>query len=201
LRAWINQSPIQIFLSLLKPVTAKNSTDFYEAGETAVMKDWNRAVGMIYEKNSNKGCKVLTVEDAMEVLKFFNSEQPIGPLLTMNGVLSMVELTRQMAFVSPVLARDVVRLLSTELETSLTPAAWLTQIKQSLHCSQRDIDDLGKPLRMHIDSNFFATTLSAGANAQPIPLRNLSVLLQLPTPSDRSRHAARDQRTAYLLSQ
>lgn len=201
LRAWIKRSHIQVLLALLQPVITNLSVGFCEAGESGVMRDWNRAVGLAYESNPNKGCKELTLDEAMEVLKFFNSGQPIGPLLNRNGVLNMVELTRQMAFVSPVLARDVLRQLSTQLGDSLTPATWLAQIKQSLSCSQKDIDDLGKPLRMQIDPTFFATTLSARANAQPIVLRNLTVLLQLPTPNDRSRHAARDQRTAYLLSQ
>jgi hypothetical protein len=203
LRAWIRQRPMETFLSLLKPVIKADTLRFCEAGEGAVMREWNRAVGRVYETNPHKGCKNLTLDDAMEALRFFNSDNPIGPLLSKNadGLISIIEVTRQMAYVSPVLARDVLQLVSSQIDSDLSPSVWLGQIKQSLHCNEKDVADLARSLRGFIDSTFFHKTLNIRANADPIALRNLSVLLHLPTPSHRARHAARDQRTAYLLSQ
>lgn len=203
LRAWINQRPIQAFLSLLRPVTKADVVGFCEAAEGGVMREWNRSVGRVFESSPNNGCRKLTLDDAMDILRFFNSENPVGPLLSRSadGLVAIIEITRQMAYVSPVLARDVLRLVSSEIDSGLTPATWLGMIKQSLHCSDKDIDDLVRPLGGRVDYTFFHTTLSLKPGADPVALRNLGILLQLPAPSHRARHAARDQRTAYLLSQ
>lgn len=203
LRAWLNQRPIQALLSLLRPVAKADAIGFCEAAEGGVMREWNRSVGRVFESSPNKGCKKLTLDDAMDILRFFNSEKPIGPLLSRSadGLVAIIEITRQMAYVSPVLARDVLRLVSSEIDSELAPSTWLGMIKQSLHCSDKDVDDLVRPMGGRIDYTFFHTTLNIKPGADPVALRNLGILLQLPAPNHRARHAARDQRTAYLLSQ
>jgi len=197
LKSWITNMPTDAFLALLSKPVKESKLSVVE--QPSSMSAWNRAIGMVYEKNITAGCRNISCTEAESIIKVFMPEFETSSALNPEIFPELIKAIKCIAQISPILARDTIKCISSQFNSANSASQWIGTISRALRVTAGSIDEISKGLRINLSPDFFENSIRvSSANQNPIQKRNLQLLLNLPC-GDNTSHPIRNHRTSILL--